>query len=105
MELKLLTKKEVAGIFQCTTKSIETWIKDGKLTPCKNIPGDTRFTEDYIRKLIGVPFEKYSPMEYRRMQRELEETKQQLDYYKTIVADMDLLVSKVRAAQFKEASL
>lgn len=106
MENKLLTKKDLADRWKVTPQAIQNWIDQGILTPCKGVPGNKRFTEQYIASLEGIQLEKYSPMEYHKMQRELEETKQQLDYYKSIVADVDLIMAKVRAVKIKcEATL
>lgn len=102
MEYKLLTKKDLANRWNCSVNAVEKWVREGKLTPCRKIPGDIRFSEKYIAELEGIQLEKYSPVEYHRMERELQETKQQLDYYKSVVADMDLLISKVRVQQIKE---
>ncbi|UZW13233.1 histidine kinase [Clostridium pasteurianum] len=68
---KLLTQKDVAERWQVTTKAVENWRKDGILSPCKGLPV-IRFDPQHIADLEGTKIEKFSPLERRRLERELE---------------------------------
>lgn len=72
---KLLTKKDLAEHWKVTTHSIDNWVKEGLITPCKKVPEDMRFAPKYIAELDGVQIEKFSPLERHRLERELEEWK------------------------------
>lgn len=91
---KLLTRKELAERWQVTPKAIDDWRREGILTPCKGIPA-IRFSLQHIQELEGVKPERFSPLEKRKLERELEEVKQERDLYKAIVANNLAECSKV----------
>lgn len=73
----LLTKRDLAEHWQVSTKTIETYISDGIVTPVRSIPS-IRFNPEDIRKLDGTHLEKFSPLERRRMERRIEELEAKL---------------------------
>lgn len=53
---QLLTRKEVAGIFKVTTKTIDVWVREGKLTRVKfgsSINSCSRIKKSEVDKLIN----------------------------------------------------
>lgn len=74
--MRLLTKEDLAKRWQVTPRAIDNWRKQGIIQSAKGIPS-VRFTEQHILELEGVKLEKTSPLAVRRMERELEELKQE----------------------------
>jgi len=74
MAEKLLTKKDVAELLNVSVPTIDRYISDKILTPVKGIPA-VRFTPSHIEELEGVQPERFSPLERRKLERELEEWK------------------------------
>lgn len=72
MERRLLTQKELAARWQVAESSISTWRKEGVIQQAKGIPA-IRFTPEHIAELEGVELNRFSPLERKRMERELEE--------------------------------
>lgn len=91
---KLLTKQDLADRWQVTVRTIENWVADGIVTPVKNIP-TVRFHLNHITEIEGTKFEKFSPIERRRLERELEEATKERDFLKTILANILVESSKV----------
>lgn len=91
---KLLTQQELAERWGVTVQSIENWRKEGLITPAKGVPV-IRFTEQHILELEGVKLEKVSPLMYRRLERELEETKQENIRLKGILARITAEASQI----------
>lgn len=73
---KLLTKKDLAERWQLDERTIDKYRADGIITPCKGIPA-IRFSLQHITEFEGVKLEKFSPIERRRLEREIEELKQE----------------------------
>lgn len=91
---KLLTQQDLAERWQVDVSTITNWRKEGIITPAKGIPA-IRFTEQHILELEGVKLEKISPLMYRRLERELEETKQENERLKGILAKITAEASQV----------
>lgn len=94
MEDRLLTQQDLADRWQVDYSSITNWRKEGILTPCKGLPV-IRFSLQYILELEGVKLEKVSPLMYRRLERELEETKQENEKLKGILAKITAEASQI----------
>lgn len=71
---KLLTKKDVADLLNVSLPTIDRYITNKILTPVKGIPA-VRFTPSHIEELEGVEPERFSPLERRKLEKELEEWK------------------------------
>lgn len=82
---KLLTQQDLAKRWQVSKKTIENYRHDGILQPVKGIPA-IRFTEEHILELEGVELQKVSPLQVRRLERELEEVKRENEKLKGIIA-------------------
>ncbi|WML35382.1 histidine kinase [Clostridium sp. OS1-26] len=91
---KLLTKKDLAIKWQLDERTIDKYRTEGILTPCKGIPA-IRFSSQYIAELEGVKLEKFSPIEKRRLERELEEIRKERDYLRQILNNIISESSKV----------
>ena len=90
---KLLTVKDLALRWQVTERTIREWIKDNKIKVCKDVP-TPRFSESYILKLEGVELDKYSPLEFKRQQKELESLKEENKQLKEILREYQVIGSK-----------
>ena len=69
---KLLTKKDLADRWQVTTVTIDRWVADGVISPVKGIPS-VRFNLEHVLKLEGTETGKLSPLERRRLLKELKQ--------------------------------
>lgn len=91
---KLLTKKDLAEHWQVTVKAIDNWRKDGIITPCNGVPV-IRFSPQYIAELDGVKLERFSPLERRRLERELEEWKSRAQKAENVLTRTGILIAEV----------
>lgn len=82
MEEKLLTKKDLAERWQVATITIDRWVADGVVTPVKGLPS-IRFSMQHILELEGVEIGKFSPLERRRLEKQMEELKNTLEDLET----------------------
>jgi len=82
---QLLTKKDLAKRWQVTERTIDTWRKEGIITRCKGIP-EIRFSEQHIAELEGITLEKFSPLEKRKIENELEKLKTENEKLKGILS-------------------
>lgn len=85
MSVKLLTQKDVAERWQLTVRAVENCRKEGIITPLKGVPG-IRFSLTEIEALEGVAPTRFSPLERKKMEREIEELKQKLTTYEDVRA-------------------
>lgn len=91
---KLLTQQDLAERWQVSVRAIENWRKEGLLEPCKGIPA-IRFSPEYIAQLEGVEIKKTSPLQVKRLERELEHLRQENDDLKGILARITAEASKI----------
>lgn len=82
---KLLTQKDLAERWQVSVKAIEGYRKEGIITPVHGIPS-IRFNPQQILELEGTKLERFSPLERRRMEKELEQLKQENEKLKGILS-------------------
>ncbi|NEZ96973.1 histidine kinase [Clostridium botulinum] len=82
---KLLTQKDLAERWQVSVKAIESYRQQGIITPVEGIPS-IRFNPQDIAKLEGTKLEKFSPLERRRMEKELEQLRQENEKLKGILS-------------------
>ncbi|WP_434290869.1 histidine kinase [Clostridium botulinum] len=82
---KLLTQKDLSERWQVSIKAIESYRQQGIITPVEGIPS-IRFNPQDIAKLEGTKLERFSPLERRRMERELEQIKQENEKLKGILS-------------------
>ena len=91
---KLLTQKDLAERWQVSKRTIENYRLERIIIPVKGIPA-IRFTMQHVLELEGVKLEKFSPIERRRMEMELEELKKQNEILKGILTNVLVETSKV----------
>ena len=91
---RLLTQQDLAERWQVTVNTIRDWRLQGIITPVKGIPA-IRFTEQHIAELEGIKLEKVSPLQVKRLERELERTKKENERLKEIIANVIAETSQV----------
>ena len=91
---KLLSQKDLAERWQVTEESIRNWRNQGIIQPVKGLPV-IRFTMQHILELEGVKLEQFSPLLKRRMERELEELREENQRLKKIIGNMLAEASQV----------
>ncbi|BDR64444.1 hypothetical protein K144316041_13660 [Clostridium tetani] len=82
---KLLTQKDLAERWQMSIKSIEEYRKSGIIPAVEGIPA-IRFNPKVIMELEGTKLDRFSPIERRRMERELEQLKQENERLKSVLS-------------------
>ncbi|MCW6124730.1 histidine kinase [Clostridium sporogenes] len=82
---KLLTQKDLAERWQVSIKAIESYRQQGIITPVEGLPS-IRFNPQHIAELEGTKLERFSPLERRRMEREMESLKQENEKLKGILS-------------------
>ncbi|WP_138206394.1 helix-turn-helix domain-containing protein [Haloimpatiens lingqiaonensis] len=87
MDYKLLTQKDLAERWQVSVRAVENWRKDGLITPVEGIPA-IRFTPEHIAELEGTRIEKFSPLERRRMENEIQRLTQENEKLKGILSQV-----------------
>jgi transcriptional antiterminator len=88
LEERFITKKQLADILQVTERSIDNWIKDKIITPVKGLPV-IRFSPKYIAELQGVQLTEFSPLERRKLLKELEEVTRERDKLRSDIAKIN----------------
>jgi hypothetical protein len=99
---KLLTQQDLAERWQVSVRAIENWRKEGVLQPAKGVPA-IRFTPEYIAELEGVELKATSPLQVKRLEREIDELKKENGELKGIIARVLAEASKVMMNLRKEA--
>lgn len=99
---KLLTKKDLAEHWQVSLQTIDNYIADGIITPIKSIPS-IRFSPQYISEFEGIKLEKFSPLERRRLERELEEWKLRAEKAEKAVVRANIVLMEAIYSGAKEA--
>ncbi|APC42706.1 histidine kinase [Clostridium estertheticum subsp. estertheticum] len=85
MEYKLLTQQDIAGRWQLTVRAVENCRKAGIITAVKGVPG-IRFNLQQIEELEGTKLERFSPIERKKLEREIEALKQKIATYEDVRA-------------------
>ena len=81
----LLTQQDVASRWQVSVQSIEACRKEGIISPVKGVPG-IRFSLAEIESLEGMELSRFSPLERRKLEREIEALRQKLTSYEDVRA-------------------
>ena len=90
----VLTQQELSERWGVTVKALTDWRKQGILQPVKGIPV-IRYSLEYIQTLDGTTLEKFSPLERKRMEIEIEKLKQENEKLISIVSNVLSEASKV----------
>lgn len=91
---KLLTQKDLAKRWGVTVASIENWRKEGLIQTAKGVPV-IRFTPEHIAELEGVELKQFSPLLKRRMEREMEDLREENRKLKGIISNILAETSQV----------
>lgn len=91
--VKLLTKKDVAERWQVSPQTIDNYIADKILVPIKGIPS-VRFNPQYIAELEGTKLEKFSPLERRKLEREIDELKIRAEKAESALARANMIITE-----------
>lgn len=91
---KLLTKKELAERWQVTEASIDNWRREKIITACKGVPS-VRFSLQHITELEGVKVEKFSPLERKKLERELEHKNKLVELKDKEIADLKSRIAQM----------
>lgn len=84
-DMKLLSVEELAHRWGKDEGTIRKYVREGIITSCKGVPG-IMFHPKYIAELEGVELERFSPLQKRRLERELEKAKKENEELKAIIA-------------------
>jgi transposase len=71
----LLSVKDLSKRWQKDEGTIRRYVAEGIIVSCKGVPG-MMFHPQYVSKLEGIELDKFSPIERRRMQGEIDELQQ-----------------------------
>ena len=82
---RLLTQQDLADRWQVSVRAIENWRREGVITPAKGIPA-IRFTPEHVAQLEGVELKPVSPLQVKRLERELEAVRAERDELRGILA-------------------
>jgi hypothetical protein len=99
---KLLTKKDLAERWQVSEAAIDKWRKEGTISECKGIPS-VRFSIDYIQQIEGVKLDKFSPLERKKLQRELEVWKLRAEKAEGALARANTVITEALYQHIKES--
>ena len=80
---KLLTQKDVAERWQLTVRAVENCRKAGTITAVKGVPG-IRFSLQQIEALEGIKLDRFSPLERKKLEREIETLKEKIKIYEDV---------------------
>ena len=86
MEDKLLTVRDLSERWQVSEKTIRSYIENETLVPCKGIPS-IRFSYQYILMLEGIELEKFTQLQRKQMQKEIDSLKQQNEILKNLLRE------------------
>ena len=98
---KLLTQQDLADRWQVTVRAIENWRREGVITPAKGIPA-IRFTPEHVAQLEGVELKAVSPLQVKRLERELEAVRTENEELRGVIARV-LATAAEAIPQRKEA--
>ena len=93
---KLLTQQDLADRWQVSVRAIEQWRKQGVLQPCKGVPA-IRFHPQYIEQLEGIELAPTSPLQVKRLERELEQARAENEELRAILGRVLAEASRVVA--------
>jgi hypothetical protein len=99
---RLLTKKDLCQRWQKSERCINDYISQGLIKPCKGVPGEIRFTLQYIMELEGAKLDKHSPLEFKRLEHELEEVIKERDLLRSVLYEINSKISNTISEDIKK---
>jgi hypothetical protein len=91
---KLLTRKDLAERWQVSIEAIDDYRRKGIITAMKGIPS-VRFTPQHIAEIEGIKLERFSPLERKRLEDEIEVLKRENEFLKQITRNILGEASKI----------
>lgn len=98
---KLLTTKDLAERWQVSERTINDYKSQGIITPVKGLPC-IRYNSEYISELEGAKLEKLSPLERRKLEREVEEWKERALKAESVLAKLNMVITEAVYVKHKE---
>jgi len=86
----LLTKKDLAERWQVSEQAIDDYRTKGIITAVKGLPS-IRFNPQHIAEIEGTKLERFSPIERKKLEREIEELRLKLKNSETVVARIQMI--------------
>lgn len=99
MEKTLLSREDLAQRWGVNVRTIIKYEQDGIITRNPNLP-TPRYSIFEINKLDGIELNRLSPIERKRLEKELEEVTRERDQLKSIITEMNMVMTK---AMYKQA--
>ncbi|MVX64925.1 histidine kinase [Clostridium chromiireducens] len=90
----VLTQKELSERWGVTVKALTDWRRQGILQPIKNLPV-IRYGLEYIQEIEVTTLEKFSPLDRKRMEIEIEKLKKENERLMSIVSNVLSEASKL----------
>ena len=90
---KLLSVKDLSIRWQKDEGTIRRYAKEGILSPCKGVPG-MMFHPRYIAQLEGVEMERFSPLEKRRLENEIEKVKRENEKLRVALREYQVISAR-----------
>lgn len=87
----LITREELAKRWPFDTRTIQRYESDGILTRNPNFKKPTYYMEEVL-KLEGSELNPLSPLERRRLEKEIENLKKELTFYKEMFSNIKMLL-------------
>lgn len=83
----LFTVSDLAQKWQLSEKTIRSYIDNETLLSCKGITTAIRFSPKYIAELEGVELEKFTQLERKKMQNEINALKKENEEVKSLLRE------------------
>lgn len=87
---KLLTKKDLAERWQVSEQAIDDYRAKGIIMAVKGLPS-IRFNPQHIECIEGTKLERFSPLERKRLEREIDDLRLKLKNSEEIVARIQMI--------------
>lgn len=93
MEEKLFSIKDLSSRWQKDEGTIRRYVREGVLSPCKGVPG-MMFHPRYISSLEGIEIERFSPLEKRRLENDIERLKKENEQLRIALREYQVISAK-----------
>lgn len=87
---QLLTVNDLAKKWKKDERTIRKYIADGTIAPCKGVPG-VLFHPKYIAELEGVELEKFTQIQRKKMQNEIDILKKENEELKNLLREYQVI--------------
>jgi hypothetical protein len=93
---QLLTKKDLAERWQVSEQTIDEYREKGIIKQVPKIPS-VRFNPQHIAEIEETKLDRFSPIERRKLEREIEEKKIKLEQKDKEISDLKATISRIVA--------